>query len=179
VAGDGRNPTLEANQNMPQNSGPANKYDMSLRIWSDSVRLEPLADDFNVAIDVLHIKGEPMAQEGYRAGRIAKRHYISLMHQKSHTSADVATWLIKMSALVHAHRELPGWLSHGQAEAVFWIAMFGREEIAAPVIDPRIISSIGDLNASILIENYTIPSDEMPVKTWYRNGSISGATASA
>ena len=141
-------------------------FDMSLRVWSDDLPLRPIVGKIDSDESHFHVKGEPIAVSGYLAGKLAKRHYAALANATARQEDDVRIWLARTSAELAEQEELSRVLVNGQAEAVFWIAVFGDAPSPGPLLQEDVVTSLVNRGARILIENYTQDGPDCPSKTW-------------
>ncbi len=155
---------------MSQQAAPLDvKYDLTLRLWSDSVPLEPVALALGIPVHLLYVKGHKRGGSDKRfSERIADCHYVSTTAVKVPTEHEMEAWL----ASTISRAEQTASLRQPGIEIVFWIALFAREPKAAPVPDPALVARAAALSARILIENYSDPTDQpegagFPPKAWY------------
>jgi hypothetical protein len=143
-------------------------FEMSLRLWSDTLPLASPTERLRLPRSHLHIKGEHVALEGPLAKIIARRHYASVAVASGVNGTDVDAWLLSTSVAIESVPAIIEGLRKHEIEGVFWIAMFGSEPLPAPNIRSNIIERIAALGAKILIENYTdlSPLDGNPEKIW-------------
>ena len=71
------------------------QVNMSLRLCSEHLLLEPTLNAIDIAIDItadiLHVAGQPITY-GRMAGRLAKRHYASVASTDVRTDAEITSW---------------------------------------------------------------------------------------
>lgn len=148
------------------------EYDLSLRLWSDSISLESFALALRLSVKHLHVKGDKISDGEQGKERIASRHYVSTASKRVRTEHEVGTWLSSTLCRVEEAAFLP----QPNIDTVFWIALFGPIPKTIPVPDSELIARVVVLNARILIENYSETSGEgfeqtedveFPPKTWY------------
>lgn len=153
--------------------GKTSKYDLSLRFWSDDLGLEPLVAPLG-PLQYIHRRGE----ETRVAGRLrpAPRHFASVAATIVHDPADVDDWLRTDLAALAAQSRLIGYLRTGEVEALFWIAIFGRDPVPVPAVAPDIVRDARALGVGLLIENYTDLATGTPAKTWVVEGAGAAGT---
>ena len=68
-------------------------YDISLRLWSDDVPMQPIVQDLGMDATHLYERGQPIINPKVRSRPIADRHYASLAKTKTSNEADIPVWL--------------------------------------------------------------------------------------
>ena len=156
------------------------EYDLNLRLWSNSIPLEPIASALDFPVKHLHVKGQKLGGSDKRSSdRISTRHYVSFASERVQTGREVETWL---ASTISRAEQTPSLRQPG-IEIVFWIALIAREPKAALVPDPALVARVAALGAEILVENYSeeqVEGEGFPPKAWYppRDRKIASAAMS-
>ena len=150
-----------------QNTRPDGEYDLTLRLWSDSTPLDPVASALGLPVAHLYVKGRKRGGSNkWVRDKIADCHYISTEAERVRTEREVEAWL---ASTISRAEQTPSLRQPG-IEIVFWIALFAREPKAALVPDPALVARVAALGAEILVENYSKEQKEdegFPPKAWY------------
>ena len=150
-------------------------FKANLRLWSDTEPLARLVRDSGHNWSDIDVKDEKVQAKGRVPSRIASRHYAS----SEDTTYDniekiipvIARWL---EDLERGAPPVSALAKEGKVEAVIWVAVFGYDEIATPILSDELELRAKKAGVQILIENYTIadmdPEHEVPTKAFFGAG---------
>lgn len=145
-------------------------YDMSLRLWSDDVPMQPVVRDLGMNVTHLYERGQTIILPKGRSRPIADQHYASLAKIKTSNEADIATWLDDTLRRLDGHPSLPGLMRSGRVEALLWIATLGGDRALPPPpveVDPARVATATRLGARIFVEDYhRFDEGGVPGKRW-------------
>ena len=144
-------------------------YDMTLRLWSDDVFLEPIVRELGLVIHGLQKRGEPIVNAKARLQRIAPKHFASVAQARTPDEGYVLTWIERTLQQIEGKPALVDRLRSGAVEALLWIAVLGQDPIPPPlVIAASLAGSATRVGAKIMVEDYNrYDVDGVPMKTWF------------
>jgi hypothetical protein len=154
-----------------ENHKPAT-FKANLRLWSDSEPLTPVVDASRHPWPHLDVKGHAIPARGRVKAHIASKHYASSDDIKYDDVNQIiqvlSQWLDKIESGAPPITRLA---KEGKIEATLWVAIFGNDEVATPILPEEIDARAKKAGVQILIENYTIedmdPEREIPTKSFF------------
>ena len=108
-------------------------------------------------------------------GPLASRHFASSEDAKYDNIENIALALSQwLDEIENGAPPIAQLAKEGGLEAVLWIAIFGYDEVATPILSEELDARAKKVGVQILIENYTIedtdPEREIPTKTFFGAG---------
>ena len=142
-------------------------FDMTLRLWSDSVPLEPIVALMGLKAEHLHRIGEPRQVRGRALRGTVDRHYASLARTRG-TEEDVTKWIQSTLNIIGLHQQLVKDLKGERIEGLLWITRLrGDDGSPMPTIEPALVDSACEEGLRIFLENYTDFGEEgAPKREW-------------
>jgi hypothetical protein len=140
------------------------ELDLSLRLWSDRIPLEPIVRRLGFSVQNLHVAGQPIPRHRGAAARVAHAHYASTANFAAHEDTEVLNWIRHTLEGLSKDPQFETLLRSGEIEATLWIAVLASRPMPSPNLPADVLSLAKALNLSILSENYTVPNP--PEKIW-------------
>jgi hypothetical protein len=142
-------------------------FDMTLRLWSDSIPLDFVTSQTGLKVGRIHRLGEPREVRGRVIKDIVDRHSVSLA-RASGTEEDVLDWLRSTLRAVGSDQQLVKELRAGQIEGLLWISRLrGDDGSSMPSIEPDLVGLASEKALRIFLENYTDFGEEgAPKREW-------------
>ena len=145
-----------------------NPIDLSLRLTSRQVPLDDVVEHLGLPVVQRHRLGEPLAETGPLARRVADAHYAALAVSEDADVAGATASVERVAASVSAQTALVEGLRRGRIEGVIWIAVLGRVPTATPELPAELVARVAALGLVVFLENYSTWDGEgdTPPKTW-------------
>lgn len=142
-------------------------FDMTLRLWSDSVPLDLIASQTGLKAGRLHRKGEQTQVRGRVIEGIVDRHFASIARARGEEE-EVANWIKSTLDSIESHHDLVQHLTAGNIEGLLWIARLrGGDGSSMPPIDPALVDLASGKGLRIFLENYTdFDREGVPKREW-------------
>jgi hypothetical protein len=145
----------------PIGNQAAPTFKANLRLWSDTVPLAPVVQASLCQWDRLYIKGQTIPARGKASPHIATRHYATSEDREYADIRDIGPVIEQWLDEIESGRPpIASLAQQGRIEAVLWVAIFGGDEVATPVLSEEIDKRAKSAGVQILLENYTIEEPE-------------------
>ncbi|MCI4680186.1 hypothetical protein K9U33_16245 [Rhodoblastus acidophilus] len=145
-------------------------FKTSLRLWSDHEPLKPVVHASKLQWKHFYVKGQTIPAQGRAPARIASRNYACSEDVEydniEHIAPGLAQWLDEIECRAPSITALA---KAGKIEPLLWVAIFGRDQVATPVLPAELDARAKQAGFKILIENYTVMDEETgnPAKRFF------------